>query len=196
MLGRVVLSKVLSVCLLGAAILAEPALTSAAVAELLLQSLGLVLLLVSAFGRTWCSLYIEGRKTSELVTHGPYSLVRHPLYLFSLIGFIGGGLALELVTAALGFAVIFIVTHVPTMRAEEAKLAKRFGEHYEHYMARVPLLIPDPRRYRDQPTVETHTATFHRAMIEAALIALAYVAIMVIDVSREQGWLPTLWTLV
>jgi protein-S-isoprenylcysteine O-methyltransferase Ste14 len=196
MLNRLVLSKVLSAFLLAAAVVAQPALTTGPGMELLLQGSGLVLLLVAAFGRTWSSLYIAGRKTSELVTHGPYSIVRHPLYFFSLVGFVGGGLALELVTAGVVFAVIFVVTHGPTMRAEEAKLEKYYGDTYRDYMARVPRLIPRPSQYQDPETVEAYTAKFNRAMIEAALIVLGFLGALIVDASREHGWLPTLWTLI
>jgi protein-S-isoprenylcysteine O-methyltransferase Ste14 len=37
--------------------------------------------------RLWCSLYISGYKNSQLITSGPYSLCRNPLYFFSFVGF-------------------------------------------------------------------------------------------------------------
>jgi protein-S-isoprenylcysteine O-methyltransferase Ste14 len=42
-------------------------------------------------GRTWCSLDISGRKKRELVTVGPYALVRNPLYIFTLLEAFGIG---------------------------------------------------------------------------------------------------------
>ena len=47
------------------------------------RSSGCCLILVCILGRTWCTLYIGGLKKRELVTAGPYSVVRNPLYVFS-----------------------------------------------------------------------------------------------------------------
>jgi protein-S-isoprenylcysteine O-methyltransferase Ste14 len=193
--ARVILSKVLSILLLGGALVTEPVLTDTPVAELVMLTVGFVLLLVAAVGRTWCSLYIAGRKNAELVTSGPYSMMRHPLYFFSLVGFLGAGLALELVTVALGLVAVFALTHWPTMAAEEAKLARRYGEAYAAYASRVGRFLPNPRRFSTPTRVDADTATFARAMIEAALIMLAFLLALIIDLSREQAWLPTFFIL-
>ncbi len=59
----------------------------------LIDFAGLACVIVCAFGRVWSSIYISGHKTSALVEIGPYSVTRNPLYLFSLIGVAGIGLA-------------------------------------------------------------------------------------------------------
>ena len=46
---------------------------------------GFILVVFGCFGRIWASLYIEGNKTKNLITAGPFSMVRNPLYFFSLI---------------------------------------------------------------------------------------------------------------
>src|SRR4029079_1084824 len=46
-----------------------------------IQWSGLLLILICILGRTWATLYIGGRKKSEMVTQGPYSGGRHTLYL-------------------------------------------------------------------------------------------------------------------
>jgi protein-S-isoprenylcysteine O-methyltransferase Ste14 len=49
----------------------------------LAETIGLVLIIVSIFGRTWCAIYLSGRENRELVTRGPYSVCRHPMYSFA-----------------------------------------------------------------------------------------------------------------
>jgi len=63
--------------------------------------LGAALIFVCVSGRTWCTLYIGGRKNHELVTAGPYSVCRNPLYVFSIIGAIGIGAQLGAVLVAI-----------------------------------------------------------------------------------------------
>jgi len=57
--------------------------------------LGAIMVSIASLGRLWCSVYIAGYKTDHLVTSGPYSMCRNPLYFFSLIGALGVGFASE-----------------------------------------------------------------------------------------------------
>src|SRR3979411_18037 len=59
--------------------------------ETVIEWAGRALIVVCILGRTWCSLYIGGRKTSRLVTAGPYSVSRKPPHGFSGIRAGGGG---------------------------------------------------------------------------------------------------------
>ena len=49
-----------------------------------LEFFGYSLGLVGIIGRIWSSLFIEGYKTKTLITKGPYSLMRNPLYFLVL----------------------------------------------------------------------------------------------------------------
>src|SRR5262245_64205860 len=52
----------------------------------MVEWIGIVAIVICILGRTWASLYIAGRKIEQFVTEGPYSVVRNPLYFFSIIG--------------------------------------------------------------------------------------------------------------
>ena len=54
-----------------------------------LSVIGFVLVTLGGFGRLWASLYVEGFKTKTLITEGPYSMVRNPLYFFTIIIILG-----------------------------------------------------------------------------------------------------------
>src|SRR4051812_21270939 len=81
-----------------------------------LEVVSFLILLVGAMGRVWVSAYISGRKYNELVTDGPYSMMRNPLYFFSFLAYVGAGLAFEKVSVAIAFALAFFFTHWPTIR--------------------------------------------------------------------------------
>ena len=87
--------------------------------SLQMSILGFVLVVFGSFGRIWASLYIEGNKTKNLVTSGPFSMVRNPLYFFSLIMLLGFSLALKAIYLPLALLLIFVIFHIPTIANEE-----------------------------------------------------------------------------
>lgn len=122
-------------------------------------ALGLLLTGVGEGIRLWALGY-TGRPTRSqslvaprLVTGGPYSLVRNPLYLGNLlnaagaaVGAIGGmegAASAGLLVAVAGW---LGVVYGGCIRSEERFLAERFGPAYAAYRAEVPALWP--RRLR------------------------------------------------
>ena len=116
--------------------------------SLQMSILGFILVVFGSFGRIWASLYIEGNKTKNLITNGPFSMVRNPLYFFSLIMLLGFGLALKAIYLPLALLTIFIVFHIPTIANEEIKLRNNHGEKFENYMKSTPRLIPNIFKYK------------------------------------------------
>jgi protein-S-isoprenylcysteine O-methyltransferase Ste14 len=110
--------------------------------HLWLRGLAWATFLAGAFFRFWATLWLGGRKEKELVYQGPYSLVRHPLYLGSLLIGAGAGLFLESLAFELLLVVVALVYVTGTIRVEEDVLRSRFGEAYDQYAARVPRFWP------------------------------------------------------
>jgi protein-S-isoprenylcysteine O-methyltransferase Ste14 len=77
----------------------------------------------------------------ELITTGPYSMVRHPIYTGMLIGFLGTAIALSQVRGIIGFVLIFLVLW-PKLRLEEKWMRSEFGETYLSYARRTAALVP------------------------------------------------------
>ena len=84
--------------------------------SLQMSILGFVLVVFGSFGRIWASLYIEGNKTKNLVTSGPFSMVRNPLYFFSLIMLLGFSLALKAIYLPLALLLICLLYTSPSPR--------------------------------------------------------------------------------
>ena len=78
----------------------------------------------------------------ELVTGGPYRLVRHPIYtsmLFNLLGI--GFLVTPLVELAVALAVFVVGTEI-RVRIEDRLLESQFGERFREYRNKVPAYLP------------------------------------------------------
>ena len=95
---------------------------------------------IRAMGRNMAS-EAEVRPDTELVTSGPFGLVRHPLYLSILLLWTGGALALLSWALAIG-AIVLAPAFYARSRAEERLLTRHFGAAYTAYAARVPMLVP------------------------------------------------------
>lgn len=83
----------------------------------------------------------EVRPDTELVTAGPFGVIRHPLYMSVLMLWAGGTLALLSPILAIGLAALVPAFYLRA-RAEERMLTRHFGAAYTAYAARVPMLLP------------------------------------------------------
>jgi methanethiol S-methyltransferase len=93
--------------------------------------------------------YLQGAPDPEppvpFTSSGPYALVRHPLYLFSLLAL----WFTPLLTAnILTFNLLATLYFWIGARHEERRLAAEFGEQYRSYQTQVPFLSPWPRPSR------------------------------------------------
>jgi protein-S-isoprenylcysteine O-methyltransferase Ste14 len=77
----------------------------------------------------------------ELITSGPYSWARHPIYTGLLLGFVGSAVA---VGEWRGIAAVIVVGLAlwRKLRIEERGMRRLFGERYIAYERRVSALIP------------------------------------------------------
>lgn len=91
-------------------------------------------------GRNWSGT-VQVKRDHRLITGGPYSLVRHPIYSGLLIAFAGSGMQNGEVRAVLAFALLFGSWWMK-IRVEEQFMSEQFGEGYIAYRKRVKALIP------------------------------------------------------
>jgi protein-S-isoprenylcysteine O-methyltransferase Ste14 len=78
----------------------------------------------------------------KLVTTGPYSIVRHPIYASMLAILICSQSILTPVRWAAVSLILFVAGTEIRVRAEEALLASRFGEAFQRYRKSVSAYIP------------------------------------------------------
>ena len=113
-----------------------------------LSVLGFIFVTLGGFGRLWASLYVEGFKTKKLITEGPYSMVRNPLYFFTYIILLGFCLVVKSIPIAITLIVAFTVLHIPAIIKEERKLLAQHDNAYREYYNNTPRLIPNILKYK------------------------------------------------
>ena len=160
-----------------------------------LFSTGLGLAAIGATGRIWCSFFISGRKDGELVTEGPYSISRNPLYVFSCIGLVGVGLSTETLTYPLLFLVIFGLYYPGIMAREERRLEELFGESFRQYRQRVPRFWPNRGLYSEPASWSSNPRLFRRHILSDIWFVWIAAIIELVEGLRNVGLLPHLLTL-
>ena len=83
----------------------------------------------------------QQEETSQLNTSGWNSIVRHPLYLATLLG-LWGWFLLSPYDTVLLLAVMGTIYLYVGARLEEQKLVEAFGDAYRDYQKQVPMMTP------------------------------------------------------
>ena len=150
-----------------------------------------VLVALACIGRLWCSAFVAGHKDTRLVTEGPYSVCRHPLYALSFVGGLGLGIATHSLTLTLLTALVLTVLFARAAREEERVLAALHGAAFRDYARTTPRWWPRFRDYRVPATIDVRPAIFWKAFLDAGSFILLYLVIDTVRSLREAGLWPT-----
>ncbi len=118
-------------------------------------ALGCLLIAAGEAIRIWAAGYLGGSGRTRtvgadvLITSGPFSLTRNPLYLGNLFLSLGFLICLWPFMPYSIFILIglFVLQYWPIVEAEEQCLEKTFGQEYRRYRRFVPAFFPVLRRY-------------------------------------------------
>ena len=187
---RIALSKAFGAVLIAVLVLGEPSLPARVPLEALVGT-GFVLVTIAALGRLWCSVYLCGRKTREVVDVGPFSLVRNPLYLFSLVGAAGVGLATGSVTVLALVVGFFALVYPHVIAEEERQLERMLGDEYLAYKARVPRLVPDFGLWRRPDAWVVDLRGLHSAFADVVWFFVAFAVAYALPALKAVEGLPT-----
>lgn len=135
--------------------------------HLVLDYVGYFLISFCALGRVYATAFLGGHKNAELVTYGPFSVVRNPLYFFSLLGVFGIALVTMHAPVMIFVPLAFTVLYYFLILREEKFLSGKFGQAYADYKKRVPRLIPNPRLYHAPETVAMVPKYLNNALFDA-----------------------------
>ena len=158
----------------------------------LIEAIGLAMIAVAVIGRAWCSLYIGGRKAEELVTTGPYSVSRNPLYLFSFLGAFGVGAQSGSLTLALVFLLATMAIFMPLIAREETYLANAMPRLFNAYRSMTPRLWPRPGLWRSPEQITIRPDLFVRTLADGLPFVLAWPIFEGIEALQQASILPVL----
>jgi protein-S-isoprenylcysteine O-methyltransferase Ste14 len=156
---------------------------------------GITLVGIGTIGRIWCALFISGYKDRVLIQSGPYSICRHPLYFFSLLGGLGIGLATETFTIAVIILIGFILFYPLLMDHEEKSLSKIFGKEFQSYFQRTPKFFPKFSLFNMPEECNVDTKIFTRALIRSFFFIWMIGLLELIEAIQQSGTVPTLFSL-
>ena len=164
---------------------------SSALADQLCGSLALLLVVGGSLGRIWCSAFIAGRKDETLVSNGPYSRCRHPLYSLSWIVGAGLGLATRSLTLTALTLVILALLFWRATVAEEQFLELAHGESFRRYRAATPRFVPRAASEIWPAAIDVIPAIFRKSFRDATAMLLLLLLIDTAHRLRLAGVLPT-----
>ncbi|MFT5206912.1 MAG: protein-S-isoprenylcysteine O-methyltransferase Ste14 [Candidatus Omnitrophota bacterium] len=91
------------------------------------------------FGLDWAISSSAPR--NQIVMTGPYAMLRHPIYGFQFLVFLGCCMVVSCWAALMVMALHAICIHVKALDEEKA-LSKIFGHSYQEYCSKTPRFIP------------------------------------------------------
>ena len=161
---------------------------------LILFVIGIVLVGIASLGRMWCSLYVAGYKDEQLITKGPYSLCRNPLYFFSMVGVLGIGFCTETLTFPIVFILLFSGYYPFVIKSEEKRLQSMFGSAFEKYTQKIPGFFPKVSTFEEPKTYQVNPVVYRIHIFSALWFVWSVGILEVIEGLREIGLLNALWS--
>lgn len=149
-------SKIIIVLALLIVFLTKALIPSTSEMHEVIEYFGYFLVAICALGRVYSTAFLGGHKNQTLITYGAFSVVRNPLYFFSLLGMTGVALISGYITIMVVLPVFFIALYHFLITREEVFLTEEFGEEYKAYMGAVPRLLPRLSLYKAPELVEVN----------------------------------------
>lgn len=146
-----------------------------------IEFLAFILVLSATFGRLWALSYISGNKTQKLITDGPYSLMRNPLYFFSFCGAIGLGIASKSILFCSVILLAFATYYPLVIRAEEEHLEGIHSDEFRRYCSAIPAFLPKFSTYQEKPTYLVDARRMRRAFMSVMWFPLIFFIMIAID---------------
>jgi protein-S-isoprenylcysteine O-methyltransferase Ste14 len=160
----------------------------------MLDMLGSVLVGMCALGRLYCTAFLGGHKNQSLITYGPFSVSRNPLYFCSFLGACGIALISNHLTLMVILPVAFCIVYFALISREEVYLIDHFGDDYKQYCLTTPRFLPNFRKHTVPETVTMYPKFIRRGLKDSLMWLSVLPIFELIEKLQESGILPTFFT--
>ncbi len=143
-------------------------------------ALGALVTLPGLLLRAFASGHVQ--KDRQLTTSGPYSYMRNPLYLGSLIMAAGFAVAARSWWIVGLMLLLFILIYVPVIAGEERYLRQMFPD-YDEYALRVPRFMPRLTAYGSQKAEYSWARYWKHREYQASLGCAILLAILAVKLA-------------
>ena len=161
----------------------------------MLDMIGTTLVGTCALCRLYCTAFLGGHKNQSLVTYGPFSVCRNPLYFCSFIGACGIAMITNHWTLIILLPLLFLRTYLALIKREETYLIGHFGETYQTYCTTTPRLIPNFRLYQVPETVPMYPEFIHKGLKDCLGWLCVFPLLELIQEFQRMQVIPTYFTL-
>ena len=103
-----------------------------------------------AMGESW-RIGVDEEERTDLVTDGPFALVRNPIFAAMLPTSLGLTMLVPNAVALIGLAALIVALEIQVRLVEEPYLLKVHGGAYSEYASRVGRFLPGVGRLRGLP---------------------------------------------
>lgn len=157
-------------------------------------AIGVPIVVIGEFLRIWAVGYAGASTRArtlgaarDLVTTGPYSYVRNPLYLGNFLLSFGVCLVANVYWLVAVLIVGYFSQYLPIIALEEAYLFESCGQVYQTYQERVPRFIP---RFRPYLNPSAHDFSWTRAIKSEKRTLTAIACVIGLIFARQLVNLP------
>jgi protein-S-isoprenylcysteine O-methyltransferase Ste14 len=179
----------------GAVLVSRPVVRPGTWEGLAFDAAAWVLFSAGVFLRLSSIVFVGGRKGKSLVTNGPYSSCRNPLYLGSLQIALSAAMFLHSLAALAAILIAGAFYVAVVIPSEERQLSEAFPEEWKRYAAKVPRLIPRLSWEAGGGLIEVDLRALRNESLRVLGMGAIPLAAHVLWHLRAQAWWPVWWTL-
>lgn len=152
-----------------------------------LEFVGYFMVCAAAVGRIYSTAFLGGFKGNKIISYGPFSVCRNPLYMFSFLGVCGiAVMSLHLIVMII-MPLGLLAIYIPLIKREEAFLTERFGKEFTDYCAKTPRLLPKFSLYNAPEKVEMAPAKLWSAVKDSIMWFAALPLLEIIEGLQSSG---------